>query len=112
MAKASSIARLHTVNNLSANADAEPDPVTQSEAPSLFDLYQQSLAQPLHRRFLTPRRSRNDSPALMSSMPQGVPVDQSDAFAALAAQDRFRALLAKHPRRCADDAQPWAAIQL
>jgi hypothetical protein len=58
----------------------------QPEAPTLLELAERSWAQPLHRRFLSPRRSRNDSPALMNSVPPSVPADRSDAFARLAAR--------------------------
>jgi hypothetical protein len=125
MASAKSIGRLYApvkMDNLSNSIKPDRAPVKCSNfphlemdvpaEPSMHDLFARSLAQPLHRRFLSPRRSRNDSPALMGTIvPANVPGDRAD-FAALAAQDRFRALLAKHPRRGAADAQPWAAIQL
>ena len=58
----------------------------QPEAPTLLELAERTWAQPLHRRFHSPRRSRNDSPALMNSVPPSVPADRSDAFARLAAR--------------------------
>ena len=91
-----------TVGNLGATAPAEP---------SMHELFARSLAQPLHRRFLTPRRSRHDSPALMSSVPPGVPVDRNGAFADLAARDRaFRRVARgsgpRHVERGAEPAPP------
>jgi hypothetical protein len=110
MASSVSISRLHAVNNLSPQGDAKPTPVTQTEAPSLLELAERSWAMPLRKHFGSGRRL--DAPPMMSAMHPPVVPEGRNSFAALAAQDRFRALLAKHPRRGADDAQPWAAIQL
>ena len=94
MASASSIGRLHApVKNAnlahSIKPDREPvksETVSDSE-PDLLALFQQSLMTPLRRRFGSPRGALN-SPAIMNSVPVGVPVDRSGAFANMAARDR------------------------
>ena len=64
-------------------ADLRPE-----AAPTLLELAERSWAQPLHRRFLSPRRSRNDSPApWRTACCRAFRRDRSDAFARLAARD-------------------------
>jgi hypothetical protein len=94
MASAVSITRLHAAANVSTTVDTKPAPVNsptagelKPEAPTLMDLYQQSLMAPVRRRYGSPRAALN-APALMSTMHAPTAMDRSGAFAALAARDR------------------------
>jgi hypothetical protein len=118
MASIQTIARLHSVNNLCARAHAQPAPVTQPEAPTLMDLYQRSLMAPVRRRFGSPRGALN-SPAIQSTMHAPTAMDQSDAFASMAARGRaavaMNAAVTRWQARQAQRGvghQPWMRIQI
>jgi hypothetical protein len=116
MAQANTIGRLHEQGKLpkfgnSIKPQSEPvkTDILSDSQPDLLAMQIAAWQYPARRRF-GPQGRLAAPPMMNSVMPTNLPTDRAD-FAALAAQDRFRALLAKHPRRGAD-AQPWAAIQL
>lgn len=115
MASASSIRRLHAVNNLSPQGDTQPAPVksdTVSDSqPSLMDLYQRSLLTTRPRRFALPGgETRFDGPALMSTMHASAPPDQAGRFAELSTRETVTQARAALVRRMERQARGGGAI--
>ena len=110
------------MDNLSNSTEPQTEPVklpkfgssqpNVAAEPSLLDLQNMFWQQPVRRRFGS--SGRIAAPPMMNGgiAPTVVPEDRN-SFAALAAQDRFRALAAKHVARGAEpQPQPWMRIQL
>jgi hypothetical protein len=123
MASAVSITRLHAqgkMDNLSNSTEPQTEPVklpqcgnSQADVPepSLLDMQNMFWQQPARRRFGS--SGRIAAPPMMNGITPTVVPTGRNSFAALAAQDRFRALAAKHVERGAEpQPQPWMRIQL
>jgi hypothetical protein len=121
------MANMQTISRLFATAP-QPAPVklphcgnSQADVPaepSMHELFARSLAQPLHRRFLTPRRSRNDAPAMMSPIGDtSIPAGRSFSDVAMRESvTQMRETLARRysqrPRGAAGHQQWPMAIQI